>query len=82
MMRTTGSLPQRASRAAERLPRLLPAEAVGEPPSLAEHLARYGPLRSSGLDRRHREAVIAEVDRSGLTGRGGARFPPRGSWLR
>ena len=74
-MRITGSRPQYASRAADQMPRLLPADIGAEPPSLTEHLARYGPLRSSGLDRRRREAMIAEVDRSGLTGRGGARFP-------
>ena len=41
---------------------------------LAGHTARYGPA-PSGLGRRQREALIAEVDRAGLTGRGGAGFP-------
>ena len=54
------------------LPRLLP-QAAG-PADLAGHTARYGPA-PSGLGRRQREALIAEVDRAGLTGRGGAGFP-------
>jgi NADH:ubiquinone oxidoreductase subunit F (NADH-binding) len=48
------------------LPRLLPAAAVR---GLGAHDARYGPVRLRG------EALIAEVERSGLTGRGGAAFP-------
>ena len=44
------------------------------PAGLAEHTARYGPP-PSGLGRPQREALIAEVDRAGLTGRGGAGFP-------
>ena len=54
------------------LPRLLPHTAG--PAGLAGHTARYGPA-PSGLGRRQREALIAEVDRAGLTGRGGAGFP-------
>ena len=45
-----------------------------DPVGLAGHTARYGPV-PSGLGRREREALIAEVDRAGLTGRGGAGFP-------
>jgi len=45
-----------------------------DPVGLAGHTARYGPA-PSGLGRREREALIAEVDRAGLTGRGGAGFP-------
>jgi len=45
-----------------------------DPVGLAVHTARYGPV-PSGLGRREREALIAEVDRAGLTGRGGAGFP-------
>jgi NADH:ubiquinone oxidoreductase subunit F (NADH-binding) len=56
------------------LPRLLPGLPTG-PTALAAHLARYGPPPSLGLDRRHRDGLIEEVGRSGLTGRGGARFP-------
>ena len=48
------------------LPRLLPVGLT----SLDGHLARYGQL-----PRRAPGALIAEVDRAGLTGRGGAGFP-------
>ncbi len=51
-------------------PRLLAPGPVG----LAGHTARYGPPPSS-LSRRQRDALIAEVARAGLTGRGGAGFP-------
>jgi NADH:ubiquinone oxidoreductase subunit F (NADH-binding) len=44
------------------------------PASLAEHTSRYGPL-PRGRHRPQREALIAEVGRAGLTGRGGAGFP-------
>ena len=44
------------------------------PASLIEHTARYGPP-PSGLSRLRGEALIAEVGRAGLTGRGGAGFP-------
>lgn len=78
-MGTTDSL-QRQSRSAgmpapDHLPRLLPAYPWAGPTSLEAHLARYGELRLSGLDRRQREALIEEVARAGLTGRGGAAFP-------
>lgn len=55
---------------ADRLPRLLPPEFSGRPTSLAEHLARHGALPAIGGS-----ALIDEVGRSGLTGRGGAAFP-------
>ena len=58
-----------------RLPRLLPAAFAADPASLAEHLARYGPPPAIGRDRRRQEALIGEVARSGLSGRGGAGFP-------
>ena len=48
------------------LPRLLPRVPVR---SLRAHDERYGPARLRG------EALVAEVERSGLTGRGGAAFP-------
>ena len=57
------------------LPRLLPARIWGGPASLAEHLARHGRPPAIGRDARWRAEVIAEVDRSGLAGRGGAGFP-------
>ena len=53
-------------------PRLLPCDASSG--GLAGHTARYGPP-PCGLGRRQREALIAEVGRAGLTGRGGAGFP-------
>jgi NADH:ubiquinone oxidoreductase subunit F (NADH-binding) len=49
------------------LPRLIPP---GGPLSLADHAGRYGPVPLRDPDE-----LIAEVERSGLTGRGGACFP-------
>ena len=48
------------------LPRVLPPMPVR---GLRAHDARYGPARLRG------EALVSEVERSGLTGRGGAAFP-------
>jgi NADH:ubiquinone oxidoreductase subunit F (NADH-binding) len=46
---------------------------VGDQPlSLADHIARYGPLPAGQLVS---QALIAEVEHSGLTGRGGGAFP-------
>jgi NADH:ubiquinone oxidoreductase subunit F (NADH-binding) len=59
----------------DRLPRLLPAGFAAGPASLADHLARYGPAQPAGLTGPRRAALIEEVERSGLTGRGGAAFP-------
>jgi NADH:ubiquinone oxidoreductase subunit F (NADH-binding) len=59
----------------DRLPRLLPAGFAAGPASLADHLARYGPAPPGGLTGPRQAALIEEVDRSGLTGRGGAGFP-------
>jgi NADH:ubiquinone oxidoreductase subunit F (NADH-binding) len=42
------------------------------PLSLAEHMSRYGPLPMADRDS---AALITEVERSGLTGRGGGAFP-------
>jgi NADH:ubiquinone oxidoreductase subunit F (NADH-binding) len=53
------------------LPRVLPA---GPIPGLAQHLARYGPPPGR-LSDHGRGELTAEVERSGLTGRGGAGFP-------
>jgi NADH:ubiquinone oxidoreductase subunit F (NADH-binding) len=60
---------------AGRLPRLLPPRMAGGPARLTEHLARYGPLPACDAGTLWREQLITEVDRSGLTGRGGAAFP-------
>ena len=59
----------------DRLPRLLPAGFAAGPASLADHLARYGPAPPGGLTGPRQAALIKEVERSGLTGRGGAGFP-------
>jgi NADH:ubiquinone oxidoreductase subunit F (NADH-binding) len=60
---------------AGRLPRLLPERFGGGPASLGEHFARHGRPPAVGRDARWRAELIAEVDRAGLSGRGGARFP-------
>ncbi|NYD42740.1 NADH-ubiquinone oxidoreductase-F iron-sulfur binding region domain-containing protein [Nocardioides panaciterrulae] len=56
------------------LPRLLPAGSPAGPTGLPAHLDRYGGLRSVGSVRQ-RDALLEEVSRAGLTGRGGAAFP-------
>jgi len=61
------SAPGGAARQAAGLPRLLPAA----PEDLHAHLARYGPAPY----RNQPGALIADVEASGLTGRGGAAFP-------
>ena len=60
---------------AGRLPRLLPQRLGGGPASWEEHRARYGALPVPGRDDEWPGQFIAEVGRSGLTGRGGASFP-------
>ncbi len=70
--------PPASGRAPDQLPRLLPAGPAAGPVSLAAHLARYGPPPSFGpgqSGQRARQALIAELGRAGLTGRGGAGFP-------
>ena len=56
------------------MPRLIPPDG---PLRLADHLARYGsvPFSSEPSSRGAVPALIEEVERSGLTGRGGAGFP-------
>src|SRR5579872_1571222 len=53
---------------------LLPAGRGDGPVSLAAHLIRYGALPCF-RGRAQRDAMIAEVEAAGLTGRGGAAFP-------
>src|SRR5256714_6421724 len=53
------------------LPRLMPAPGSA-PVDLAAHLERFGPPPYRGAPRR----LIGEVEAAGLTGRGGAAFPP------
>ncbi len=64
-----------STRPAGLLPRLLPTGFAAGPAALAEHVRRYGPVPSPILDWPRRKALIEEVERSGLTGRGGAAFP-------
>jgi NADH:ubiquinone oxidoreductase subunit F (NADH-binding) len=54
------------------LPRLIPP---GSPLPLGEHLARYGPVPFGDAGNGSNGGLIAEVERAGLTGRGGAGFP-------
>lgn len=59
------------------LPRLLPRTAIGTTSGVDSHLARYGDLPAAGG---HRESgsparLLREIDRAGLTGRGGGAFP-------
>jgi NADH:ubiquinone oxidoreductase subunit F (NADH-binding) len=56
------------------LPRLLPSRYAGGSADLAEHVTRHGPLPPCRSAPR-RDELIAEVERAGLTGRGGAAFP-------
>lgn len=75
----TGSAPALALRppgglpGAETLPRLLPA--ANRTITLAVHMARHGARPYCGGDPRRRAEIIGEIERAGLTGRGGAGFP-------
>ncbi len=77
--------PRRAygRRQEDRLPRLLTGIAAGQPADLRHHERTYGPLDMPGVAwngdraaaRRAAARLIDTIDRSGLTGRGGAGFP-------
>jgi NADH:ubiquinone oxidoreductase subunit F (NADH-binding) len=67
-----------ASRAPEvRLPRLLAGISYHEPTSLLAHQKQFGPLPLGGGygSRERPDRLIDLIERSGLTGRGGAGFP-------
>jgi NADH:ubiquinone oxidoreductase subunit F (NADH-binding) len=66
------------------VPRALPRVLAGIPSQgameLEEHLAHHGPLphsarRGRAHDREQADAMVDEIERSGLLGRGGAAFP-------
>jgi NADH:ubiquinone oxidoreductase subunit F (NADH-binding) len=60
-----------AARQAAGLPRLLPQA----PEDLQAHLSRYGTVPYRSQPGARGQALIADVEASGLTGRGGAAFP-------
>jgi NADH:ubiquinone oxidoreductase subunit F (NADH-binding) len=77
---TAGAFHDGASRAAVPvdLPRLLPPAQDGKrPQDLAAHLARHGdlPYRDRAGAPGSPGALIGDIEKSGLTGRGGAAFP-------
>ena len=58
------------------LPRLLKGlDPGGRALSLAEHIAVHGPLPAGRPGNAPDQALIAEIERSGIRGRGGASFP-------
>ncbi len=59
---------------ADRLPRLLPDHFGTEAARLGDHHARHGEAPSCSSDA-DRVAIVAEIERAGLRGRGGAGYP-------
>ena len=57
------------------LPRLLAGVHPDAPPTLDEHVARFGPVPWQGAPRRGTSALVQMVEASGLRGRGGGAFP-------
>ena len=69
-------VPTGAQREPTELPRLLAGVPARGAMSLQAHLLTHGPLPQAAPMRRRRESpLFAEVERSGLLGRGGASFP-------
>jgi NADH:ubiquinone oxidoreductase subunit F (NADH-binding) len=66
-----------------RISRLIAADAGHRPPTMQAHLRRYGALPVGGASGAGRsDRLLAEIERSGLTGRGGGGFPTaRKLWL-
>ena len=75
MARTSDDLSLRRPAAPSGLPRLLSATGEWRREHLAEHLEHLGPVPRPAGRRRERDGLIAEVERSGLRGRGGSSFP-------
>ena len=73
-MRSAQLLPRAAERVATGTQRLLPPESRPLT-GLSTHLERHGALVLCPSSERWRETTIAEIDRAGLIGHGGAAFP-------
>jgi len=72
---TYAEQPTRAAGSPVGLPRLLAGIPAHGSLDLAEHHSLHGPLPQMTRHRRRRSELIAEIERSGLRGRGGANFP-------
>jgi NADH:ubiquinone oxidoreductase subunit F (NADH-binding) len=72
---TTTQAEPMAREAVASLPRLLAGVRPDSPPTLEEHIARFGPVPWQGPPRRGTSALIERIEASGLRGRGGGAFP-------